>query len=80
MHLLEWVGVGSPPCEEEGETNSLEYAGNGTNGNGIKRTLLGKDLGDERWGRAGEEDQRSQIGGSLVGESTGSIDQSTNTV
>jgi len=47
MHLLEWVGVGSPPCEEEGETNSLEYAGNGTNGNGIKRTLLGKDLGDE---------------------------------
>jgi hypothetical protein len=34
------------------------------------------------YGRSGgsEEDQRAEVGGALVGEGTGSVDQSTNTV
>jgi hypothetical protein len=34
------------------------------------------------YGRSGgsEEDQRAEVGGALVGEGTGGVDQSTNTV
>ena len=45
--LLEWVGVGSPPGEEERETDGLENAGQCTNGNSVKRALLSGDLGNE---------------------------------
>lgn len=45
--LLEWVGAGSPVGEEHGETDSLEDAGKSADGNGVKRTLLGEDSGDE---------------------------------
>ena len=41
------LGVGSPPCQEQGKTNSLEDTGKSTNGNGIKRSLLSEDLCDE---------------------------------
>ena len=41
------LGVGSPPCQEQGKTNSLEDTGKSTNGNGIKRSLLSEDLSDE---------------------------------
>ena len=35
------------PSEEERKTDGLEYAGNDSDGNGVKRTLLGGDLGNE---------------------------------
>jgi hypothetical protein len=35
------------PCEEERKTDSLKDAGKSTYSNGIKRTLLSNDLGDE---------------------------------
>lgn len=47
MHLLEWVGMGSPPGEEERETDCLEDAGESSDGNGVKWTLFGGDLSDE---------------------------------
>lgn len=47
MALLEGVGARAPPGEEEREADGLEDAGKGANGNGVKRALLGEDLGDE---------------------------------
>jgi len=44
--LLEGVGAGAPVSEEQGETHGLEDAGNSADGDGVKRTLLGQDLGD----------------------------------
>lgn len=41
------VGAGAPPGQEEGQADSLEDAGQGADGNGVKRALLGRDLGDE---------------------------------
>jgi hypothetical protein len=46
-HLLEGVGAGAPVGEEQGETDSLEDAGNSADGDGVKRALLGDDLGDD---------------------------------
>lgn len=78
------LGVGSPPGEEKGKTNSLEDTGNSTDGDGVKRSLLSEDLSNEldysqcqfawpprdmrtyRWSRGSEEDQRSQVCGTLV--------------
>lgn len=45
--LLEWVGAGSPVCEEQAETDGLEDTGNGTDGDRVERSLLGDDLGDD---------------------------------
>ena len=46
-NLVEGVGAGSPVGEEQAETDSLEDAAHGADGNGISRTLLGDDLGDD---------------------------------
>lgn len=45
--LVEWVGVGSPPGEEEGETDGLEDAGEAADEDGVEWALLGEDLCDE---------------------------------
>jgi hypothetical protein len=45
--LLEGVGAGSPVGEEQAEADSLEDTSNSTDGDGVKRTLLGQDLGDD---------------------------------
>lgn len=45
--LVEGVGTGSPPGEEQAKADGLEHAGHGANGNGIEGTLLGEDLADE---------------------------------
>ena len=45
--LVKGVGAGSPVGEEQAEADSLEDTGNGANSNGVKRTLLGEDLGDD---------------------------------
>ena len=39
--------MGSPPGEEQTETDGLKDAGESTNGDGIKRTLLSENLRDE---------------------------------
>lgn len=46
-HLLEGVGAGAPVGEEQGETDGLEDTGNSADGDGVKRALLGKNLGDD---------------------------------
>lgn len=45
MRLIEGVGAGSPVSEEQAEADSLKDAGNSTNGDCVKRALLGDDLG-----------------------------------
>lgn len=45
--LVEWVGSGAPVCEEHTETNSFEQAGQNTNGNGVERSLLSDNTGDD---------------------------------
>jgi hypothetical protein len=45
--VSERTGAGAPPGEEHGQTDGLEDAGKGANGNGVKRALLSEDLGDE---------------------------------
>lgn len=45
--LLERVGASAPVGEEERETDSLEDTSDGADSNGVKRTLLSDDLGDE---------------------------------
>jgi hypothetical protein len=47
IHLVEDASAGSPVGEEERETDGLEDTGEGTDGNGVERALLGKDLGDD---------------------------------
>lgn len=37
----------TPVGEEQGESDCLENAGKSTDGDGVKRTLLGGDLSDE---------------------------------
>ena len=44
---VKWVGAGSPVGQEQAQANSLENASEGANGNGVERSLLGDDLGDE---------------------------------
>ena len=44
--LVEGVGAGSPVGEEHAETDSLEHAGESTDGDGVHGTLLSEDLGD----------------------------------
>ena len=39
--------MGAPVGEEEGETDGLKDAANGTDGNGVKRALLGENLGND---------------------------------
>jgi hypothetical protein len=46
-NLVEWVGAGSPVCEEHAETDSLEDAGQDANSDGINWTLLNDELRDE---------------------------------
>jgi hypothetical protein len=45
--LVEGVGAGSPVGEEQAEADGLEDTGNGANSDGVERTLLGDDLGDD---------------------------------
>ena len=45
--LVEGVGTGSPPGEEQAQADGLEHAGHSANGNCIEGTLLGEDLADE---------------------------------
>jgi hypothetical protein len=45
--LVEGVGAGSPVGEEQAEADGLEDTGNGTDSDGVKRALLGNDLGDD---------------------------------
>ena len=45
--LVEWVGAGTPVGEEKGETDSLKDTGESTDSDGVKRALLGNDLGDD---------------------------------
>jgi hypothetical protein len=95
--LVEGVGAGSPVGEEQAKADGLENTGNGTDSNGVERTLLGEDLGDNlfcvsiyawelriamtyRWCGGSHEDQWAEVSSALVGEGTGSVDQSTNTV
>lgn len=44
--LVKRVGAGTPVGEEHAEANSLEDAGNSTNGNCVHGALLSDDLGD----------------------------------
>lgn len=44
---VEWVGASSPVGEEQAETDGFEHASEGTDGDGIERTFLCEDLGDE---------------------------------
>lgn len=45
--LVEWVGASSPVGEEQAETDGFEHASESTDGDGIERTFLCEDLGDE---------------------------------
>jgi hypothetical protein len=45
--LVEWVCAGAPVGQEKREADCLEDSGDSTNGNGVKRALLGDDLGDD---------------------------------
>ena len=45
--LLEGVGAGSPVGEEHAEADGLEDTGKSTDGDGVKGTLLGQDLGED---------------------------------
>jgi hypothetical protein len=45
--LVEWVGSGAPVREEHAETDSLEQAGQNTNGNSVERSLLGDNTGND---------------------------------
>lgn len=47
IRLIEGVGVGSPPSEEQAEAYGLEDTGKGTNGDGVHWTFLGENLRDE---------------------------------
>lgn len=47
MRLVEWVGAGSPPPEDQAEANGLEDAGESADGDGVERAFLSEDLGDE---------------------------------
>ena len=47
LSLVEWVGSGAPVGEEHAEANSLEDLGDNTDGDEVKRSLLGNDLSDE---------------------------------
>ena len=53
--LVKRVGAGTPVGEEHAEADRLEDAGESTNGNGVEGTLLGEDLGDDRWSSRGED-------------------------
>ena len=45
--LVEWVGAGAPPGEEQGEADGLEDTGKSTDGYGVEWALLSEDLSDE---------------------------------
>ena len=45
--LVEWVGSGAPVCEEHAEADSLEQAGQNTNGNSVERSLFSDNAGEE---------------------------------
>jgi hypothetical protein len=47
VDLVKGVSAGSPPGKEQTETDGLENSRDGSNGNSVKRSLLGKDLADE---------------------------------
>jgi len=78
--LVEGIGAGSPVGEEQAEADSLKDTGYGTDGDGVSGPLLGENLGDNRWGGRSEEDQGAEVGSTLVGESTGSVDEGADTV
>jgi len=44
IHLVEWVGAGSPVGEEQAKTDSLEDASESTDGYGVSWALFGDDL------------------------------------
>lgn len=47
LYLVEWVGSGTPVGQEQAEADSLENAGDETNGNSVKRSLLSNNSSDE---------------------------------
>lgn len=44
--LLKGVGSGSPPSEEDGETEGLNELGSQADADGVERSLLNEDLRD----------------------------------
>merc|ERR1712111_273823 len=78
--LVEWVGAGAPPGHEHGEADGLEDAGEGTDGDGVERALLGEDLGDERRSRASHEDQTAHVGSALVAQGASGVQEGTDTI
>lgn len=47
MHLVEWVGSGTPVSQEHAEANSLEYAGKNTDCDSVEWTLLSDNGSNE---------------------------------
>jgi len=78
--LLERVGSGSPPGQDNGKTDSLDKLGSDADANGVNRSLLGEDLRDITGSRGSEEDETAEISSALVAQGTGGVDQSTDTI
>lgn len=47
INLVEWVSAGSPPGEEQAQSNRLEHARYGADSHGVKWSLLSEELADE---------------------------------
>ncbi len=77
---LERVRPRSPQGEEGRQADSLDNLGRKTGNENVPWALLGQDLGQVLRRAGGEEDQCSQVGGALVGQRAGGVDQGADAV
>ena len=79
-HLVEGVGPGPPPGQEDGQANRLKDLGRGVDADGVEGPLLGEELDEDTRGGGGGEDEAAQVGGSLVAQGAGGVDEGADAV
>lgn len=70
----------SKGSQDETETDGLDESGDGLDGGVLERPSLSKHRADDAWDRGGSKDDQSEVGGSLVRDGSGQLQESRETV
>lgn len=69
-HLLSKGG------QDKSKSDSLDETGDGLDGSVLERSSLSEYGADDSWNGRGTKDDQSEVGGSLVGDSSGQLEKS----
>lgn len=76
---MDWHSL-SEGGQDKSESDSLDESSDRLDGSVLKRSSLSEHRADDSWNRCGTEDDQSEVGGSLVGNSAGQLEKSRQAV